>query len=833
MPKFHPEAPDLVVGPDGRWAAELIPGELRVYDLSATPSENQPNRLSPLETMRQEERSGRIFFVQSDRLMQLSIDDGPDHSSSVVAELWQLPQLTKIGRSVRVPGAVRILGGGAGGVVVAPSGTGAELVMPRESDLVVYKLFVRGEALSAGATPDRRILIEQRGIFEIWDAQTRRAMAKLMLNTRQAPLQLGFIGDGKLVWALTSAIPMRVEVFRASDGLRLFELEQPGRGLCADTAPGRLVIGFEDQKTISYLDLDVTTRSLRRVPMPEGSQRPLGFVVSPSSKSPELLVRLDEPDWPLLRLPLTRITTREAVTRPGAETRGSSSAAASAAKPVPKPDPTRTFTRALRDARPESRLLRRIMEAESHTAAAASKPIAESAPEPAVPVEKPHEVLDTPREALPEPPEPPEPPTQDVSHDSEDEEPVAVPLVPEIALGGPLLPPPQPARASRASREPHHQPLKAYDAQRSPAAWQWELARWAQSCLQSSEAQQPPQAGPLHELAGRLALPVPAQRVLRLLYAGAFLLGKRPRGMRPIELALALSGQCEEPDVLSELLPSAPLRTLDLLVARGDGRLMLRREVALRLSGTPDPLLQWSQSTARELLQPGLYFLDGPCVQKPARLLGRPVLRLDGLSESAPHKVLPSLLRRALVYDAALVIDGLAGLSYPALSAPTVLAELLPLLSSPRVPVVLWAMPEAGAAMGLLGRKLSEITIVRDGPAPSFPSSALPAGVLFRPPSPAAKSATVTRSTGQITVATINDRRAALLLGPSANAESYSRAAYLAARDGAVLVLEAELTPPRIALLALLLKQIPVVVAATPPGGADQPWPVELRPYGH
>ena len=212
MPKFHPEAPDLVVGPDGKWAAELIPGELRVYDLSATPSENQPNRLSPLETMRQEERSGRIFFVQSDRLMQLSIDDGPDHSSSVVAELWQLPQLTKIGRSVRVPGAVRILGGGAGGVVVAPSGTGAELVMPRESDLVVYKLFVRGEALSAGATPDRRILIEQRGIFEIWDAQTRRAMAKLMLNTRQAPLQLGFIGDGKLVWALTSAIPMRASI---------------------------------------------------------------------------------------------------------------------------------------------------------------------------------------------------------------------------------------------------------------------------------------------------------------------------------------------------------------------------------------------------------------------------------------------------------------------------------------------------------------------------------------------------------------------------------------------------------------------------------------------
>jgi len=48
-----------------------------------------------------------------------------------------------------------------------------------------------------------------------------------------------------------------------------------------------------------------------------------------------------------------------------------------------------------------------------------------------------------------------------------------------------------------------------------------------------------------------------------------------------------------------------------------------------------------------------------------------------------------------------------------------------------------------------------------------------------------------------------------------------------------VLVLEAELTPPRVALLAMLLRQIPVVVAATPPGGPDQPWPVELRPFSH
>ena len=102
--------------------------------------------------------------------------------------------------------------------------------------------------------------------------------------------------------------------------------------------------------------------------------------------------------------------------------------------------------------------------------------------------------------------------------------------------------------------------------------------------------------------------------------------------------------------IRDRLLPSAPLRTLDLLVLRKDGRLTLRGEVAQRLSGAPDPHIQWPQTTSRELMQPGLYLLDGPCVWKPARLLGRPVLRLDGMIESQPHKVLPSLLRRALLH---------------------------------------------------------------------------------------------------------------------------------------------------------------------------------------
>ncbi|MBL8635950.1 MAG: hypothetical protein JNM40_22170 [Myxococcales bacterium] len=831
MPKFHPEAPDLVVSPDGKWAAELTVSELLVYSLTA--SDPEQTSLQPVETLRHDDRPGRIFFVHPERLLHLWVEEGTDTSTGcVVAELLSVPQLSKIGRSVRVPGAVRILGGGPGGVVVAPSGAGAELVIPRESDIIVYKLFVRGEALSAGATPDRRVVIEQRGVFEIWDTQTRRAMAKLILNTRQAPLQLGFVGDGKMVWALTSAIPMRIEVFRASDGLRLLELEQPGRGLCAETAPGRLVIGFEDHQHISFLDLDVTTRSLRRVSVPEGSPQPLCFAISASSKQPELLVRRDDPEQPFVRLPLAKITTKETVSQPGTETRGSSRLSQPAPRPVSKTDAAAKLSaRALRDARPESRLIRRLLEAESAQAESRSRPPAPLGPDqsPSRRSPRPDPVeADSPKDS-----EPDEADSLDksaaepeASAAREDSEPVAVPLVPEIALGGQPSPPQVPSPPPRPA-------LRAYDAQRSPAAWQWELARWAQGCLQTAESAPPPSAGPLHELGTRLSLSIAAQRVLGLLYAASWLLGHRARGMRPVELAVSLRGQCEEPDVLCELLPSAPLHTLDLIAQRPDGRLMIRPAVAQRLSGAPDPQVQWPQTPSKEVLVPGLYLLDGPCVTRPARLLGRAVLRLDGLTEPQPHKALPGLLRRALLHDAVLVIDGLCGLSYPAFGAPTVLSELLPQLAAPRVPIVLWAMPDAAAATGLGGRKLSELIIVRDGPAPGYPSSALPPGVLFRPPAPAAKAAASVRASGQLIVHQSADRRAALVLGPSANAEAYARAAYLAARDGALLVLEAELTPPRTALLALLLRQLPVVVSATPPGGTDQPWPMELRPFAH
>lgn len=294
---------------------------------------------------------------------------------------------------------------------------------------------------------------------------------------------------------------MRVEVFRASDGLRLFELEQPGRGLCAETAPGRLVVGFEDHKTISFLDLDVTTRSLRRINLPPDSKRPLSFAVNPNSKTPELLVRIDDAEEPLLRLGLSRITTREAVTRPGGRntrcvTSRSTRWPRQATHQQGRSEPT-LGARALRDARPESKLIRRLSEAESarlesKTGIAVSSD-ATSTKSPRALEEEPLDEAQDDQLTAGEPSE---------NETSGDEtEFTAVPLVPEIALGGP---PQQPQPTV-----PHRQALRAYDAQRSPAAWQWELARWAQGCLTSAESAPPPQSGPLHELSFRLSLDGP------------------------------------------------------------------------------------------------------------------------------------------------------------------------------------------------------------------------------------------------------------------------------------------------------------------------------------
>ena len=74
-----------------------------------------------------------------------------------------------------------------------------------------------------------------------------------------------------------------------------------------------------------------------------------------------------------------------------------------------------------------------------------------------------------------------------------------------------------------------------------------------------------PRGRPAATLASRLRLTPVAQKILCLLFAGEYLLGSRSGGMRVLEIAACLSAIYEEPTVLAELIPSAPLRALRLL----------------------------------------------------------------------------------------------------------------------------------------------------------------------------------------------------------------------------------------------------------------------------
>jgi hypothetical protein len=65
----------------------------------------------------------------------------------------------------------------------------------------------------------------------------------------------------------------------------------------------------------------------------------------------------------------------------------------------------------------------------------------------------------------------------------------------------------------------------------------------------------------------------------------------------------------------------------------------------------------------------------------------------------------------------------------------------------------------------------------------------------------------------------------------TATPEAYAAAAYLAARDGALLVLDAELTTVRAVVLGMLLRQLPVSITAIPPAGLGTPWPPALQPF--
>ena len=826
MPRLYADAPDLAVSPDGVWAAELSGGSLRLYDLgrnTATPAEAAP-RCKPIAEIDRVSRAGRIVFLSEDRLLhlwQVPAEDGSGEEGHIVAELLAVPTLSEAGRGIRVPGCTRILGVGPAGAVVAPSGPGADIIAPRGSELTLHRTFIRGEVISAIAAPDRRFLMEQRAGFELWDPQARKALARLVLNTRQLAVHLGFAMGGRMLWAVTGTIPVHVEVFRASDGRRLFELDQPGRALQADAGPGRLLVAVEERGTIGFLDLDLGARALRRVALPAGGPRPRSFIVNPDASASEVLILVESDDAPLMRLNLPKLLQRAApaeertaIARPPAVRPPVRSA-----RPEARSDST---TRSLRQSRPETRLIRRPTEAapipseyDDEESPGSARPATRSAVSPLLTDEF--------------------EPEQELLDESDGPEPT--PGAQVLALGaepGSDRPP----EADRPRSRQKEMLGRVFDPRKSPAAWQWELARWAQTLLLYSGSgllPSPPEGGPLAALGQRLRLSSIAQKALGLLYAVQSLLGTRPHGMRPIELAQYLGPLHEEPAVLAELLPMAPLRTLDLLAARPDGRVLLRPEAVAYLMGAPCPavIANTSSGIGREPLMPGLYLLAGVFPPKPNLLIGQPLVRVDGLREPQAVPALARALRRGQLYDAAVIVDGIPGLSFPAFTSDGSLPRLRALLLAPKVPILLCAMPEAPAAMGLMTRVLPPPPSPGELSAPLLPSAPLPLGTSWRAPMLPAQAVSLPGPTphGRLEHLTTGDRRAAIVVSASATPEAYAAAAYLAARDGAVLVLDAELTTVRALVLGMLLRQLPVCIAAIPPAGPGTPWPLALQPF--
>lgn len=831
MPRLYPDAPDLAVSPDGVWVAELAASSLRLYDLGREVGRGprlagDAARLSPIAEVSRAGRPGRIVFLSEDRLLHLWLVP-PDEESAdeghVYAELLAVPTLSEVGRGLRVPGCTRILGVGPAGAVVAPSGPGAEILAARGSELTLHRTFIRGEVISAVAAPDRRFLMEQRSGFELWDPQARKALGRLVLNTRQSPAYLGFALGGRVLWAATGTLPVHVEVFRASDGRRLFELDQPGRALQADAGPGRLLVAVEERSTVALLDLDLGARALRRVALPAGSPLPRSLVVNPDAGVSEVLLRLDTEQAPLLRLPLPRPLARVATVAPASPVDERAAGRPGGGRTLARGGQADASTRALRQARPETRLIRRPAPApleadDDELPPVTVRPAVNSAVSPLASDE-----LE---------------PDSDLLGDAE-----AMQLgdsVPLLALG--LAGSSEPAGAEKRPPSRQSELLgRAFDPRKSPAAWQWELARWAQSLLLGSGAglqPMPPEGGPLAALAQRLRLSPVASKALGFLYAAQSLLGCRPHGMRPIELVQCLGPLHEEPAVLAELLPLGPLRTLELLAVRTDGRLKLRQEVVLHLLGAPCPELQPSLAggLGREPLMPGLHLLPGVFPAKPQLLIGQPLLRIDGLREPRLLPALTRALRRAQLYDAAVILDGVAGLSFPAFTSDGTLPQLRALLISPRVPLVLCAMPEAPAALGLMARPLPIPASPAEQPAPLLPSAPLPLGTSWRAPTLPALAALATPADGppqrgRLEPLVAGDHRAAIVVSASATPDAYAIAAYLAARDGAILILDAELTTVRALVLGMLLRQLPVCIAALPPAGPGTPWPTQLQPF--
>ena len=866
MPRIYAEAPELITSPDGAWAAVLCRSRIHVYALEGTPDcalsdfsarsgaaeTDKPALYDAYASIEIAASGGRICFVGPDRLLHVfrEVTDDRDATEAgvVAAELLSVPDLRPIGPLVRVGGAQRIVGVGPAGAVVAPHGPGADIICLRGAELVLQRTFMRSEVRAAIAGPDRRFLLEQRGGYDVWDVSARTTVTRLVLQTRQPPFQVGYAQSGKMMWALSSGPPIHVELFRASDGRRMMELDQPGRALGAETAPNRLLIAAEERAGQAFLDIDLVMGSLQHSMAPSAHGPVASFALRPRASSPELLLLFDgdhdDEAVGLLRLRLPVLQARpmgeEAPPTPrGARPIGRSpvAIATAAAEQAASASRGRVHRSEPRTARGSGVLDDRSGRTDdrSHRGDARgdsrAEPRGDSRRDPKAaldPGNVPSVIVS--------------PELHDLGIAEDDHEPgiLQLPIAGGTGLG---------TARERRGLSPRRRRLddmlrRSYDTSHGPAAWQWELVRWAQLALSASDEQLPlpPEGGPVQSLGQRLRLTPVAQKILALLYACEYLLGSRPRGMRVLEIAACLSSVYEEPTLLAELLPSAPLRTLGLLSVRPDGRLRVQAEVARLFLGLPCPDLQPAAGADRDGLSAGLYGHVGPFTRASSLLLRQSVLRLDALAETQPISALERAIERAVVYDAVVVMDGVAGLSFPAFSTLSLLPSLRPILAAARAPVVLCSMPDTLSVLGLSTRSLPTGAVMQHSgvPAPLVPSGPLPPGTTWRGPLLPVSATFLDSPTqaGRIEVAQAGDRRSAIVVGPSATPEAYATAAYLAARDGAVVALDAELTQVRALVLAMLLRQIPVTFTAMPPGGASSlvsgappAWPAVLAPF--
>ena len=867
MPRIYAEAPELISSPDGAWAAVLCRSRIYVYSMDGTPEsalsdfatrpstseDDRPALYDAYATLEASGSGGRICFVGPDRLLHVfrevvASDDAAD-GGIVAAELLSIPDLRPIGPLIRVGGAQRIVGVGPAGAVVAPHGPGADIICLRGSELVLQRTFTRSEVRTAIAGPERRFLLEQRGGYDVWDVAARTAVTRLVLQTRQPAFQVGYAQAGKMMWALSAGPPIHVEVFRSSDGRRMMELDQPGRALGGESAPGRLVVAAEERTGQAFLDIDLTMGTVQHSMAPTAYGPVVSFSLRPRASSPELLLLFEgdhEQDAVgLLRLRLPVLQARGTAEETSTVTRNPrmaarspvamASAAAEQSSTVPRGRALRSETRPSRAAiGQDERSSRSDARSEPRTEIR-SEPRGDGRSEPRVDGRAPVSPGHLPSVILA--------PDLQAPNGNEDEAEPGILQLPVSEIGGFA------GTHGRGAASPRRRRIdemlrRSYETTQGPAAWQWELLRWAQLALSASDEPLPlpPEGGPVQSLSSRLRLNPVAQKIVSLLFATEYLLGARPRGMRVLEIAACLSSVYEEPTLLAELLPSAPLRTLGLLAVRADGRLRLQSELARLFLGMPCPDLLPAAGPDRDGLSPGLYGHVGPFTRVSSLLLRQSVIRLDALTESQPIAALERAIERAVVYDAAVVVDGVAGLSFPAFTSLSLLPSLRPQLIAPRAPVILCSMPDTLSVLGLQTRSLPTGALIQHNgvPAPLVPSGPLPAGTTWRGPLLPVSATFLDGGvqTGRIEVAQAGDRRSAIVIGPSATPEAYATAAYLAARDGAVVALDAELSQVRALVLAMLLRQIPVTVTAMPPGGTNSlatgnppAWPAVLAPF--